>query len=572
MQINQCRPCRYCNPLNIIKQVQIRRVVYPFAVAALILSLGACSTVGQNLKGTSVALDKHEQSVVASVFSSPRRIALTIGINQFEDSQWQTLDFAGKDANDMASVLNDSRYGEFDEVITLTSPAETSKKDILDALTELAEKNLSQNDTVVFYISTHGTLARTDDGKLHQYLVTRDTRFSDIPNTALDVVDIKKQISRLTSQKKVMIIASCHSGKGKSQLNENMLAELSDLKSAFFVNPIEKVSEATIVLAASAWGEAAREDGKLKNDVYTHFLIEGIKKHDRNNDGAVTVTEAHDYAREQTYYLTKGEQRPSMESIILGTDPVVLSGRIERTGKPLIYDYSRHYEDLLVLVDGKKKGTLPLGVAVEPGAHLVEIKANDDAPVLYSEVFRAFEGDQISLPRLIHGYDKGLSLRLGYQGFLTEDADRSVAKPMPMLGMTYGHPGHFSPNLGFRYDLSYGQDRQRLDVGPVNAIADVSQTSLGVALVYRRDLSGMVVYGGPRLGALRITRKLEVANTPQEDSVSPALGGLIGLHFRYKQSVSFAIESNINYSNLKIREVDTNSVDYNVTASLSLNF
>ncbi|MEI8351089.1 MAG: TonB-dependent receptor, partial [bacterium] len=51
------------------------------------------------------------------------------------------------------------------------------------------------------------------------------------------------------------------------------------------------------VLSASAFGETAREDDRLQGDVYTHFLIEGIKSGDLDGDGAVTLTEADDYAR-----------------------------------------------------------------------------------------------------------------------------------------------------------------------------------------------------------------------------------------------------------------------------------
>ncbi len=62
-----------------------------------------------------------------------------------------------------------------------------------------------------------------------------------------------------------------------------------------------------MVFAACDWGETAREDEGLKNDIYTHFLIEGLNgSADRNIDGAVTATEAHDYARRRTYALHRG--------------------------------------------------------------------------------------------------------------------------------------------------------------------------------------------------------------------------------------------------------------------------
>ena len=426
--------------------MSLRRLGFLACVVGCGIMLAGCSIAGQTAKGAaSPQLSATQVKAVKSVFSKPKRIAVVVGINHFDDDKWTTLRYAVKDAHDLAAVLNDTRYGHFDQVIALTDPEETTRGGILATLRKLYRQNTSPDDTILFYISTHGTLARTVDGSLHQYLVARDTRFDRIPETAIDVAELKKDLSGLKSQKKVLVLASCHSGKGKSQLSGEMLKELRGLKAPFFVKPLEDVSEATIVLAASAWGEAAREDASLQNDVYTHFLIEGIKKSDSNGDGAVTVTEAHDYAKQQTYYITKGEQRPSIESVITGEDPIILAGQVERSGKPVLYDYSQNYRDMVVLVDGVKKGTLPLGVAVTPGRHTVALKSGDGLDSVYNETFTAREGQRIPIPLLVNGYAQGTSLILGYQGFLTPTVDQSVAKPMPMLGLAYSNHSYFSP-------------------------------------------------------------------------------------------------------------------------------
>jgi len=552
----------------------LRPRLFGLACLFMLLLLGGCSTLsGQNLKGVPPRdLTASEGSELRALFTTPKRIALLIGIDTFDDSHWNTLQFAVKDANDMAAVLNDTCYGQFDEVIALTSSEETTRANILAAVHDLSSRNISAEDTVLFYISTHGTLARTEDGKLHQYLVARDTRMDDIPATAIDVTQLKREISQVESQKKVMVIASCHSGKGKSQLGKNMLAEMKVLKSQFFVKPLDSVSEATVVLAASAWEESAREDVNLKNDVYTHFLIEGIKKNDRNNDGAVTVTEAHDYAKQQTYYYTKGEQRPSVESVITGADPIVLSGKVVRNGKPVLYDYSRRFENMVVFVDGQKKGSLPLGIALEPGAHNVELRSADETRLVYSENFRAAKGEQVSLPLLINGYDQGTSFRVGYQGFLADKADAGISKPLVMYGLAYSNHAYFSPRLGYRLDLSYGNARQTLTVDKTAVSADVSQTAFGASLLYRVEEGGMSLYGGPRVGELIINRKLNVDKLGAEKNSMPTIGGIAGLHFRYKKQVSLSLEAAVNYTKIEIGATSTNSFFYNLFGNLSVNF
>jgi len=552
----------------------------PRRLAALLLYaiacgfiLGGCSTTGQTLKGdASLHLSTVQRQAVKSVFNTSKRIAVVVGINHFDDGKWNPLRYAVKDAHDLAAVLNDTRYGHFDQVIVLTGPEDTTRGGILASLRKLYRQNTSPEDTILFYISTHGTLARTVDGGLHQYLVARDTRFDRIPETAIDVAELKKDLSGLKSRKKVLVLASCHSGKGKSQLNGELLKELSSLKAPFFVKPLEDVSKATIVLAASAWGEAAREDASLQNDVYTHFLIEGIKKSDSNGDGAVTVTEAHDYAKQQTYYLTKGKQRPSIESVITGEDPILLAGQVERSGKPVLYDYSQDYRDMVVLVDGVKKGTLPLGVAVTPGKHTMALKSGDGLDSVYNETFTAREGERIPIPLLVNGYAQGTSLRLGYQGFLTPAVDQSVAKPMPMLGLAYSNHSFFSSHLGYRADFSYGQDTQKLKVGAVVSDADVSQSTFGLSVLYRDAVGGMALYGGPRVGGLAISRDPKSSLIPNETILTPTLGGVAGLHFRFKKQVSLAVEGAVNYAGIKIGGTDTNAFYYSLFGVLSVNF
>src|SRR5262249_46459206 len=152
------------------------------------------------------------------------------------------------------------------------------------------------DDVVVVYVSTHGTLARDAHGSLERYLVTSDTHLDDVRSTGLLLSDVEAALDALPSRKKVLILATCHSGAGKSLLPPEVLRELEGTKGPFFAARLEEVSRASIVLAACDWGETAREDEGLENDIYTHFFVEALlKPADRNGDGAVTATEAHDY-------------------------------------------------------------------------------------------------------------------------------------------------------------------------------------------------------------------------------------------------------------------------------------
>ena len=200
------------------------------------------------------------------------------------------------------------------------------------------------------------------------------------------------------------------------------------------------------------------------------------------------------------------------------------------------------------------------------------MRSADETRLVYSEHFQANNGEQVSLPLLINGYDQGASFRVGYQEFLSDKADASISKPLVVYGLAYSNHGYFSPQLGYRLDLSYGNARQTLTVDQTAVGADVSQSAIGASLFYRVADGGMSLYGGPRIGALTIDRKLDVAKVGAERNTVPTIGGVAGLHFRYKRQVSISLEGAVNYTKIEIGSSSTNSLCASLFGNLSVNF
>jgi len=323
-----------------------------------------------------------------------KKIALLIGIDQFEDSKWPTLKFPRQDVDRMSGVLADY------EKIILVGKERTKRSDILYAINELSKINSNVDDTIIVYISSHGTLGYKSPGDLRRYVVASDTKKDMVEQTGLLVDDLYKVFDTCKSRKKVLIFAFCHSGKGKSYLNDDLSKMVSKLKSGFFVKPIEEVSKATIVISASSWGEVAIEDDKLGGDVYTYYFAEGIEKGDLNQDGAVTITEAHEYAREKVYYYTNGMQKPSIETFIEGADPIILRGSINRAGKPLIFGYGESSSNLKLLVNGRPKGVFPSTIVLDEGEFDIEL-LTASGKRLVSQRLNLKSGEAIEVSRLI---------------------------------------------------------------------------------------------------------------------------------------------------------------------------
>lgn len=361
-------------------------------LAALLswLAVSACAT-GAGL--TEKGVERAAAGITAPA-GAPRRFALLVGVDAFDDPRFGRLRFAGADARDFGAALTG-----YQSVRVLTSREETTKASVLAAVEAIRREATHPNDTVVIYLSSHGTLGRQPGAALERFVATSDTRLDLLADTGLRVERVRALLEAMPARRKALILALCHSGKGKSALDDALAAQLATTKgvpSSFY-----DVSEGLLVLTACAFGETARESEALGHDVYTHGLLEALKRGDRDGDGAVTALEAHDYARDATFALTSGEQRPTAEIELVGRDPVVLAGEVVRTSGPVLYTYSPSAEGLRLRVDGQVKGALPGGVGLEPGQRLVSIEDARSGRVLYETSVRLAPGDRVDLSRLL---------------------------------------------------------------------------------------------------------------------------------------------------------------------------
>lgn len=327
----------------------------------------------------------------------PKRLVLSIGIDTFHDPLWHDLRFAGKDAHDVYQALMDAEIGFDGGEVLSTGPGRiVTRDDIENAFGRLEQENWNEDDVVLVYVSTHGTIAYKSDGSLGRYIITSDTDPQNLEQTAIDYDKLMDWFQGLKSRKKVLILAFCHSGVGKSVLTPEMKAALAQLKSPFFEEPIQSRSEGSIILAASGWREPALEDARLENDVYTFYLLQGFHQ-DLNGDGAVSITEAHQYAAQKTYQHTQGRQRPSAMLELLGSDPVIINGEIQTTNKASLYSLMGRFSRLLVSVNGEDLGSLEKGVLVPKGRVRLTLRDPDSQQLVTDRVVRFEAGREYSV-------------------------------------------------------------------------------------------------------------------------------------------------------------------------------
>nr|WP_275899179.1 caspase family protein [Pyxidicoccus caerfyrddinensis] len=497
----------------------------------LLAGLAACASSTSVEKGGVVPLRLDEEALSSAY--TPRRMALLVGISEFDDPHWRGLRYTSKDATDLAEALRDPTRGRFDQVRVLTRPEETTRASILAALRQLRKDAHRPDDVVVVYFSAHGTLARDNQGELRRYLVTRDASYRAIPQTALSMDALKAEFDGLTSRRRLLVLATCHSGSGKSLLPKELEAELAGIKSGFYARPLEESSRASLVFAACDWGETAREDEGLRNDIYTHFLIDGLGgSADRNVDGAVTATEAHDYARRRTFAFTEGRQRPSAEILEVGADPVVLSGTISRMGRPELFSYNPRLDGFTLKVDGEPRTDLPGGAAVVPGKRTVELTKGDS--VLVRREVEVTAGERLPLERLLSEAfpHRSLSLMGGMFTFADAHSRKELLPQAPEVALSLRLEDQPLQDWALLFDVAFSTGKQTLRVAPGSEVPfGYTTLTTGAALPYLWRWERLTLFAGPRVAALYLGRSFDVeafAGSQSFFTVSPGVvGGVV---------------------------------------------
>ena len=522
---------------------------------ALALGLG-CATAGGGEKGRLVPLEVSREKLDREY--APKKVALLVGVQQFDDPEWNTLRYTEKDAEDFGAVLRDPAHGAFDQVEVLKGGP--TRAELHAAMERLSLAARDDRDTVVVYVSSHGTLARDARGELRRYLVTRETLMADVPGTALAIDELKAEFDALRSRRKVLILAACHSGGGKSLLPDGVRSELASTKASFFVRPIEEVSRASVVLAASDWGETAREDETLQNDIYTHYFVEALRiGADRNGDGAVTVSEAHDYARRMTYEFTGGRQRPSAESAEVGADPIVLVGRVQRRGKPELYSYASRFDGFTLKVDGRPMAELPGGTAIDPGKHHIQL-AKGSGPDLLDDAVDMGPGERLDLEALTNRTLGAWEIapRLAVMGFLDSRNRRDVLGTVLGAGATVTTRDWPSHRVNLRLDVmgagGGGSLTAPTPIGPVTASYGYKAVTAGASMPWRfgagfDDRLQLLV--GPRLSMIYLERSFKLDLVPPQSYLTMVPGAMGGISWQMGR-FSLAAEVQLDFLLLKV--------------------
>lgn len=222
--------------------------------------------------------------------------AVLVGIARY--NHMRSLKFTDDDAYRLTAFLQSPEGGAIpDEQINVLIDEAAERDAIINTLTTVAEK-ASKNDVIIFYFSGHGL-----QGSFlpHDY---------DGESLVVQHQEIKNILESSKAKAKIVIADACHSGSFMATKGDHYQTVIDTYYSAF-----SKSSGGFVLMLSSKGEETSIESNGLRQGIFSHFLIRGLKgAANMNDDQIITIEELFDYVHNNVRFYTNKFQTP----IILG--------------------------------------------------------------------------------------------------------------------------------------------------------------------------------------------------------------------------------------------------------------
>ena len=195
--------------------------------------------------------------------------ALVIGISKFADSSIN-LQYSSKDASDFANFLRTQANFTPDHVHLLTNEKAT-RAEIMGQLGQTWLPRVARpQDLVIIYLSTHGSPSTIDAGSVN-YLVAYDSKKENLYGTGINLKEFENVIkTRLQCKRVVVVLDACHSGVAAGAKGIFRAASPD----------VDSLAQGTgqFIICSSGRSQTSWESKRYDNGVFTHYLMEGLKK------------------------------------------------------------------------------------------------------------------------------------------------------------------------------------------------------------------------------------------------------------------------------------------------------
>jgi tetratricopeptide (TPR) repeat protein len=229
--------------------------------------------------------------------------ALVVGISKFQD-QSINLKYAAKDAQDFASYLEKEGKFEKDHVHVLLNEQATRENILAEIGDKFLPRTAAPDDLVVIYLSSHGSPSKVDTEGVN-YFVAYNTDKNSLYATGIPMVDLTKMIKeRVHSDRVVVVLDACHSGAANVAKGLYRAAN-------FDANSIAQ-GAGQLVICSSRPDQVSWESKRYQNGVFTHYLLEGLRK-----SPTAKLGDAVAYMQDQVLHEVQLDRNGEMQQPVL---------------------------------------------------------------------------------------------------------------------------------------------------------------------------------------------------------------------------------------------------------------
>jgi hypothetical protein len=224
-------------------------------------------------------------------------LAVVIGIDEYNDSRVEDLNYAVRDAKGIEDLLKNEF--NFQQVISLYNQ-DATKVNILSALSTKL-KNAKENDGIFVFFAGHGSTGEGITGGPLGYIVPTDGTLEEeeyyVKNIPMSTI---KEISQTIRAKHIFYVMDCCYGglllrSGQKEIEPEKNADYSFLKT--IAN-----WQVRQVLTAGGKGQPVIDGGLGGHSVFTGRLIQGLNgEADINLDGFITAEEVNFFVRQRVH-------------------------------------------------------------------------------------------------------------------------------------------------------------------------------------------------------------------------------------------------------------------------------
>lgn len=233
--------------------------------------------------------------------------SVIIGVGRYQ--HMQTLKYTDDDAYKMYAFLKSPEGGAIpDSQIAVLIDEDATRSRILRTMKQVFLK-ADENDVVMLYFSGHG---------LEGSFVPSDYNgFNNLVKHS-EVTDIFKQSK---AKHRIVFADACHSGSMLAMRSTSAVQQTVDKYYSAFTN----IRGGTALLLSSKSEETSLEDSGLRQGVFSHFLMKGLKgEADKNKNKVVTITELYNYVYSKVTSYTMNVQTPNLSGSYDSKMPVAI--------------------------------------------------------------------------------------------------------------------------------------------------------------------------------------------------------------------------------------------------------